>query len=156
MSKLLLGGRHIPLVIAGDFNVCSRGSKDDGSGYEALKSGLLPLLDLYDGPEISPTRRPNTKPWARGESAKHSLMRSRIWKFSRCARVHPQRVVLEEGLSPDGVLLHESPYKDSALLHESPCKDNTLLQKRQYTDYVMLHENTYMHKDCTAPRRMYI
>jgi endonuclease/exonuclease/phosphatase family metal-dependent hydrolase len=54
-------------IAAGDFNICSRGSKDDGTAYRALKSGLAPLVDMYDGPEVAPTRRPDTKPWARGK-----------------------------------------------------------------------------------------
>jgi endonuclease/exonuclease/phosphatase family metal-dependent hydrolase len=54
-------------IIAGDFNICSRGTKDDGSSYRALKSGLSPLIDIYDGAEVAPTRRPDTKPWARGK-----------------------------------------------------------------------------------------
>lgn len=68
MSSVLLplisGGRAI---IAGDFNVCSRGTKDDGSGYRRLKAGLAPLVDIYDAAEIAPTRRPDAKPWARGK-----------------------------------------------------------------------------------------
>mmetsp|Transcript_7972 Transcript_7972/g.18476 ORF Transcript_7972/g.18476 Transcript_7972/m.18476 type:complete len:349 (+) Transcript_7972:123-1169(+) len=59
--------RQVRCVVAGDFNICSRGTKDDGTQYRVLKAALAPMTDVYDGPEIASTRRPDTKPWARGK-----------------------------------------------------------------------------------------
>mmetsp|Transcript_71099 Transcript_71099/g.189747 ORF Transcript_71099/g.189747 Transcript_71099/m.189747 type:complete len:126 (+) Transcript_71099:182-559(+) len=58
------------VVVAGDFNVCARRTKDQGQGYDSLKKGLSPLIPLYDAPAdvMSPTRRPATKFWQRGKS----------------------------------------------------------------------------------------
>ena len=54
------------VLVAGDFNICSRGSKDDGQGYQKLVTAMSPLVDLYaptaEMPAV-PTRRPDQKPF---------------------------------------------------------------------------------------------
>ncbi len=79
LSDIRAKSKSPAIIIAGDFNICSRGTKDDGSGYKMLKSSFHPLKDLYDGDEIAPTRRPNTKPWMRG--ALHVADSQRVYVF---------------------------------------------------------------------------
>jgi len=57
----------VAVVVAGDFNVCSRGTKDDGTLYRTLSSAMAPLRDVYapgDGADALPTRRPDLKPFS--------------------------------------------------------------------------------------------
>eukprot|EP00960_Hanusia_phi_P040669 754582-Hanusia_phi.AAC.19 len=55
----------VAVVVAGDFNVCSRKTKDLGEAYADLQKIFMPLVDVF-GPSLSggdskPTRRPTRK-----------------------------------------------------------------------------------------------
>ena len=59
-------------LVAGDFNVCSLLTKDDGTAYRRLCAAMTPLVDAF-GPgqqsaEVRPTRRAGMKPFSSRKS----------------------------------------------------------------------------------------